>query len=78
MDIMKWKENLISVSEKKEAGICPFCDSKNTDFHYTKVHKEIGYLDIWCNSCKKAVHISRCAVPENENSDSIIPDDLIY
>ena len=78
MDIMKWKENLISVSEKKEAGICPLCGSKNTDFHFTKVVPKLGYLDIWCNSCKKEIHISRCTVPENENSGSIIPDDLSY
>ena len=38
----------------------------------------LGYMDIWCNDCKRAFHVSRMQVPEDMKTDGEIPKDLKY
>lgn len=58
---MKWIENITRLFEFGETGICPFCNSDDTDYRMKIVdHKtKMGFGDIWCNCCKRAFHISR-------------------
>lgn len=44
---------------------CPSCGKAAVDFQYVAdPGDKIGYLDIWCGSCHKGVHVSRARVPE--------------
>lgn len=48
---------------KKET--CPSCHSSSLDFQYVvRASDRLGYLDVWCNSCKKGIHISRVTAPQ--------------
>jgi hypothetical protein len=45
---------------------CPECNNETVDYQYVGDPKSrIGYLDMWCTSCLKGVHISRVQIPEN-------------
>jgi hypothetical protein len=45
---------------------CPSCGERAIDFqHVGDPATRIGYLDIWCASCLKGIHISRVTIPED-------------
>lgn len=64
---MRWIDNLKNIVEHGNVGKCPLCGSKNTDYACTVVDsdKRNGYMDVWCNDCKKAYHISRMKITSN-------------
>lgn len=78
--IEKWLENLKSIANTRSAGKCPFCGSVNTAYKCSIAVPEskLGYMDIWCNDCKKAFHVSRMQVSEDMKTDGEIPKDLKY
>ena len=78
--MMKWLENLKSIGAGGNVGKCPFCGSENTDYKCSVVDPENGngYMDIWCNDCKKAFHMSRMQVTGDMKTDGEIPAGLIY
>lgn len=77
---MKWKENLLNISKREAVGRCPECGSENTDYKCTIVvpEKKLGYMDVWCNECKSACHISRLEIAENLKETGTIPNGLKY
>ena len=76
--LKKWKKNLIELSVRGRVGKCPYCKSEDTSYKVTLLDKKdnIGYVDIWCNNCKKAYHISRAEVQKDDGKE--IPKGLIY
>ena len=74
----KWVKNIKSVIDSNNAGECPFCLSKNTGYLAKKTMGDMGYVDIWCNDCKKAVHISRMNIHGIEIGESNVPKGLIF
>lgn len=77
---MKWLECIKSIANTNKAGKCPYCSGSNTDYTYVLVEGQNGYLDIWCNNCKKLGHISRVKIDKKEKRvialdevDKIIP-----
>ena len=45
---------------------CPNCGEKGIDYLYIGDEKtKIGYLQIWCNGCKKGINISRVKIPND-------------
>lgn len=74
----KWVKNLKSVIENNNAGVCPYCLSKNTGYSTKNTIGDMGYADIWCNDCKKAVHISRMNVYGIKPGEDDIPKGLVY
>ena len=78
--IMKWRDNLINIAQAGESGKCPHCGSARTDYKCTIVvpDKRLGYMDIWCNDCLRAYHVSRMEVPEDLKTDGEIPQGLTY
>lgn len=78
--IENWLENFKSVSERGSVGKCSFCGSVNMDYKASIVIQEsrLGYMDIWCNDCKRAFHVSRMHIPEDMRVDGEIPKDLKY
>lgn len=78
--VEKWIENLKSLLNHGNTGRCPFCGSGNTDYKGSVVMPENrnGYLDIWCNDCKKAFHVSRVQITENMKTEGEIPEGLEY
>lgn len=47
---------------------CPECGSESIDFQYVGDEKRrIGYLDMWCTTCNKGVHMSRVSIPAEAN-----------
>lgn len=75
---MKWLKNITEIIDNRSAGICPYCKSKNTDYRIVRVNESMGYLDVWCNDCKRAYHISRMEVSPDIIIEKVLPDDLIY
>lgn len=67
---MKWLNCVKTIATKDKVGKCPYCNGTNTDFSYVIVHEKMGYLDVWCNDCKKMGHISRSYI--NLNSKNVI------
>jgi hypothetical protein len=53
---------------RKELCVCPECGSQTIDLQFVGDEKSrIGYLDIWCATCKRGIHMSRVVVPESES-----------
>ena len=77
--ILKWIKNLESIIDKNTTGICPFCNSINTDYsmHIIDDKTNMGYGVIWCNNCKSAFHISRIKVSPNMKN-TLVPEGLKY
>jgi len=45
---------------------CPNCKNRSIDYLYIgQAETKIGYLQIWCNKCKKGIYISRVKIPDN-------------
>lgn len=78
--IEKWLDNFNNISNGRKAGKCPFCNGVNVDYKCTVVVPEsrLGFMDIWCNDCRKAFHVSRMQVSEDMKTDGEIPKDLKY
>lgn len=76
---MKWLGNLKSITDTGKAGKCPVCGSKNTDYIGTEIDKNHnGYLDIWCNDCKSAYHVSRMQITDGVKVSGSVPEGLKY
>lgn len=76
----KWFDNLKNILICGNVGKCPFCGSVNTDYKCSIVQQESrnGYMDIWCNDCNRAFHLSRMQVTEDMKTDGSIPEKLKY
>ena len=76
---MKWLKNLESIALKKEPGICPFCNSKNTDcaFVVDDEKTNMGHGAVWCNDCFNGHHISRIKISDDMNIKDI-PQNIKY
>lgn len=43
---------------------CPNCGEKDVDFQYVGyVKSRLGYLQIWCRTCRHGIHFSRVRAP---------------
>lgn len=78
--IEKWLDNFKRIINVRKAGKCPYCKGVNTDYKCTVVVPEgrLGFMDIWCNDCRRAFHVSRMQVPEDMKTDGEVPKDLKY
>ena len=76
---MNWIDSLKNIAQHGKPGKCPKCGSDNTDYacHVISPEKSNGYMDVWCNDCKRAYHISRMEVTDNMKK-GICPKNLIY
>lgn len=75
---MKWIENLENILSKKSPGKCPYCGSTETDFSITTISDNMGCCDIWCNTCKRAFHMSRMKTEGLLNTKKEVPDGLKF
>lgn len=51
----------------KSDCICPECGANSIDLQFVgDIRERIGYLDMWCTTCLRGVHISRVLIPEGE------------
>ncbi|MDM8313109.1 MULTISPECIES: hypothetical protein [Clostridium] len=73
---MIWIECIKSIASTGKAGKCPYCGNINTDYAHVKVDNENGYLDVWCNECKKMGHISRVRI--NKEIKNVINLDEVH
>lgn len=64
---MKWLDNMTSAIERGENLACPCCGSLDTEHGFTVINRSTraGYGSVWCNACKKGMHLSRMIVPED-------------
>ena len=62
--IAKWIKACKNISEAGKLGICPFCESCNTDYIYVVVSAGRGYFQAWCNDCHRACHVCTSGTPE--------------
>ncbi|MCR5807767.1 MAG: eukaryotic translation initiation factor eIF-2-beta/eIF-5 family protein [Oscillospiraceae bacterium] len=72
--MMKWEKNLISISKSATSGICPECGSPDTEFYAKKIVGDLGYILVWCNSCKKGTNISRTVITDDLVTHNTPPD----
>ena len=75
---MSWLQNLKNILSGKNPGECPYCGSKETDFSVTTISDDMGYCDVWCNTCKRACHISRMNTYGFKIEKKKIPEGLKY
>lgn len=77
---MNWIDSLKNIAaHRKTGGNVRNAGSDNTDYacHVISPEKRNGYMDVWCNDCKRAYHISRMEVTDNMKK-GICPKNLIY
>ena len=76
---MKWLKNLETIASDKEAGICPHCNSENTDYGFVVDDDKtnMGHGAVWCNDCKNGYHISRIKI-ENDMRKNEIPSTIKF
>lgn len=76
---MKWIDNMVSVFEHNKDTACPCCGSQNTNHSFTVVNEKsrMGYADIWCEDCRRGIHLSRLIVPQ-EGREENAPTDIKY
>lgn len=70
---MQWLDNLDNIMSNKKVGKCPHCGSNNTDYRMIQLQGEYGIADLWCNECKKAMHISRIKISNDFIRDIELP-----
>jgi hypothetical protein len=59
---LKARTNSLSSGEVLK---CPECQNDTVDFQYVgDSTTRMGYLAMWCRSCKKGVHLSRVSIPK--------------
>lgn len=77
---MKWRDNLVNIAQTGKPGKCPYCGGKRTDYKCTVVipDKRLGYMDVWCNDCLRAYHMSRMKVEKNLKIEGEVPSGLVY
>ncbi|EFS02809.1 hypothetical protein NT04LS_2103 [Listeria seeligeri FSL S4-171] len=68
---------------KMEALKCPNCKNMGTiDYYFIPytINNELGSAYIWCNDCKKGIHLDRVGIPKNTKiiiDESIKLDEVI-
>ena len=75
---MKWLRNIEQIAIDNTVGVCPYCQSNDTEYCAKGVKNGFGYAVIWCNNCKHAYSISRLKINKNTITDKTIPSDLIF
>lgn len=61
-------KNIRESTVTKSECICPECGAKTIDLQFVGDLKErIGYLDMWCTTCNRGIHMSRVQIPEGES-----------
>jgi hypothetical protein len=49
----------------KSECICPECGARTIDLQFVgDVETRIGYLDMWCATCNRGIHMSRVLIPK--------------
>lgn len=65
----KWLKIAIKIAaanDKIDKAVCPTCGENSVDYLYVGNPLErIGYLQVWCNSCKHGIYVSRAIIPQN-------------
>lgn len=69
---MKWI-NIINLSENDSAK-CPCCGSEETGYYAERISGKMGFITIYCNSCKKGFNISRAEISDEMLKKSAKPD----
>ena len=65
MDWINVSTLLIKENINKPEIKCPECKQPSIDYQYVgDVLSRVGFLDIWCNSCLRGIHVSRTKAPE--------------
>ena len=75
---MKWLKNIEQIATDNTAGVCPYCQSNDTEYSAKEVANGFGYAVIWCNRCKHAFNLSRIRVDKNTITNKAIPTELIF
>ena len=75
---MKWLKNIEQIATDNTAGVCPYCQSNNTEYSAKEVKKGFGYAVIWCDHCKHAFNLSRLRINKNTITNKSIPSELIF
>lgn len=75
---MKWLRNVEQIALNNTAGVCPCCQSDDTEYSAKEVANGLGYAVIWCNHCRHAFNISRLRINKNTIVDKTIPSNLIF
>jgi hypothetical protein len=58
-------KNLRDDTVVKSECICPECGAITIDLQFIgDVERRIGYLDMWCTTCNRGIHMSRVLIPE--------------
>lgn len=66
-EFANWLSLSGDLAESADTGriVCPSCGKGPIDFRFVgRIPDRIGYLDVWCRSCLRGIHISRVKVPE--------------
>lgn len=76
--VNRWLPNILSI-DNGHSGICPYCNSEDTDYYVWRYkNTSDGFIAVWCNSCKKGLHICRRCIPEDLHSSADLPKDISY
>ncbi len=66
----KWVDLFLQIIEKKYINSisCPFCKKNTIRFEYIQYSSgsNIGYMLVWCETCKRGTHFSNLRIPEDE------------
>lgn len=67
-DWLNMYTNIRKSTVTRSECICPECGANSIDHQFVgDVKKRIGYLDMWCTTCNRGIHMSRVLVPEGES-----------
>lgn len=75
--------NLYAIIRKSTVAgsghICPECGANSIVHQFVgDVKKKIGYVDMWCTTCNRGIHMSRVLVSEGESMISFdVPSEVI-
>lgn len=65
-DFKIWIKNVQELTSKKVNNkVCPNCSKGNIEYIYIgDKNEKIGYLQAWCNVCRKGIYCSRVKIPD--------------
>lgn len=75
---MKWLKNIEQIAMDNTAGVCPYCESNDTEYSANEVANGFGYAVIWCNRCNHAYKLSRLKINSRTITNKPIPSELLF
>ncbi|MCL1987760.1 MAG: hypothetical protein FWG64_07300 [Firmicutes bacterium] len=62
----KWFATYQHIAKYGNPGVCPFCESADTDYFVMFISGNDGFMEVFCNECRKAHSVTTRQMPKDK------------